>query len=302
MSHDDDRNQGTSGFSADERQALVALRTMPRPRASDAARQRALAAFLGDVTADVDKARDSGASATDRELPRQDLSRQELPRIEPRPDAGGRRWQGWALAATVVLAILAGFWYGGQPRYDWVVTDVVEADGIVAEGIEAAGDLGRGATVASGRISAGPTSELELQLGDQLRFRLLPGTSIELPPAPRRWLPGTQTIVVHTGEIYGTTGGQVLEVPLHITAQQAEARLMGTTFAVFQNDDGTCVCLWQGCITVFPRDGGESVMMEDEKKFYVFTDGSTSGLVPLDGMERMKLQMMADGGILDLEQ
>ena len=274
MSHDDDRNQGMNSFSADERQMLVALRAMPRPRASDAARQRARAAFLGDVTADA------GATV----------------------DAGGHRWQGWALAATVVLAILAGFWYGGQPRYDWVVTDVVEADGIVANSIEAAGDLGRGATVTAGRISAGPTSELELQLGSQLRFRILPGTSIELPPAPRRWLPGTQTIVVHTGEIYGTTGGQVLEVPLHITAQQAEARLMGTTFAVFQNDDGTCVCLWQGCITVFPIDGGESVVMEDEKKFYVFTDGSTSGLVPLDGMERMKLQMMADGGILDLQK
>lgn len=288
MSHDDHRNQDSSGFSADERQALAALCALPRPVPSEAARRRARAAFL------------SAPGSADGTDP--DLRDRDLPRIEPATTTvkDGKRWPGWALAATVVLAILAGFWYGGQPRSAWVVTDVVEAGGIVAEGAAEAGLIDQGATVVAGRINAGPESELELQLGDQLRFRILPGTSIELPAAPRRWFPDTQTIVVHSGEIYGTTGGQVLEVPLKVIAQQAEARLMGTTFAVFQNEDGTCVCLWHGCIMVFPMNGGEPVEMEHEKKYYVYTDGSTSGQIPLDGMERMKLQMMSEAGILDL--
>ena len=278
MSYEDGRNRGDNGHTALERRALDALRGLPRPAPSDEARQRTLAVFLSGAAPGADAGADRPVAPSGR-LPIRSVE----------------RWRQWALAATIVLVTLAGFWYGGQPRYDWVVTDV-----IAPEGVAAADPTAKGLSITSGRITTGPDSELELQLGDQLRFRMLPGSSIDLPSAPRRWLPRAQVIAVQSGEIYGTTGGQVLAVPLRIAAAEAEARLMGTTFAVFQNELGTCICLWQGCITVFPRAGGPSVRMEDESKFYVYPNGSNSGMVPLDDMERMKLSMMAEGGIIEV--
>ena len=46
------------------------------------------------------------------------------------------------------------------------------------------------------------------------------------------------------------------------------------------------------------RHDGSTTAMQPETKFYVYPDGTVSGALPLDGMERMKLSMMADGGIL----
>jgi ferric-dicitrate binding protein FerR (iron transport regulator) len=283
MSHADGNNSGDDGRTPQERRALGALLDLPRPEPSAEARRRARTVFLrgeapdavADVVADAD-AGPTGPPASAAEGP-------------------SHRWLGWALAATVVLAALAGFWYGGQPQYEWIVTDVVAPEGIGADGAVAKGHV-----FTAGRVTTGPESEIELQLGDQLRFRMMPGSSLDLPRPPRRWLPGAQVIAVQTGEIYGTTGGRPLAAPFHIAALQAEARLTGTTFAVFQDERGTCVCLWDGAIVVVPFNAETPVSMETESKYYVYPDGTNSGMIPLDDMERMKLSMMAEGGILEL--
>jgi ferric-dicitrate binding protein FerR (iron transport regulator) len=107
-------------------------------------------------------------------------------------------------------------------------------------------------------------------------------------------------IAVRSGEIYGTTGGQKLDVPLRIEATEAIADVYGTTFAVFEVEEGTCVCLWLGTVKVTSRQTGEVFDMLPETKFYVFRDGTTSGALPIDDMERMKLSMMEEAGLLEL--
>jgi len=243
----------------DEQRALGALRGLDRPRASAEARERARAAFMA------------------------------VP-AEAAPRRSAAVW--WVpLTAAAMIALAAfGIWQVGRgPTALWRVTDVV-----VAEGVR--GAPGEGFVMTAGTITTGPESELELQLGDQFRFRMLPGTTIELPPAPRRWRPGELRIAVTSGEIYGTTGE--LDVPLRVRAAYSEARITGTTFAVFQTDTSSCTCLWEGSLTVTNLHDGVSVALTPQHRFYVYDDGTVSGAQPLDGMEIMKLQMMKDGGIL----
>jgi hypothetical protein len=40
------------------------------------------------------------------------------------------------------------------------------------------------------------------------------------------------------------------------------------------------------------------VSLEPETKFYVYIDGRPNEVQPIDDMERMKLSMMQDGGII----
>jgi len=260
MSRQDDMNR-----TPDERQALEALRSLPKPRPSAEARERARAAFLA----------------------------AEPPVSAPVRRPGRSFWVPLAAAAVLLVAALGAWNYIDTPRGTWTVTDVVNADGVT--NAPATGDM-----IPSGTFATAPESELEMQLGRELRFRMLGGARIEVPEAPRRIWPGEIVIAVHEGEVFGTTGGQKLDVPVRIIAAEAEAVITGTTFAVFQDSTGTCVCMWTGSVVVTSRHDGNVFTLVPETKFYIYPDGSTSGALPLDGMERMKLQMMEDAGILEL--
>jgi len=201
------------------------------------------------------------------------------------PPASGR-----ALAAVIAaLALLVGI-YGSHPAESWRVVDVLAPEGVTMDApVEVGARLGALA------IATGDSSELELQLGTRLRFRLLPGTRIELPEPPGRWFGRDRVLALTAGEIFGTTAGQALGFPLRFETPELSAELVGTTFAVWRTDEGSCVCLWRGSIEVTPR-GGETVSLPVEYRYFVFKDGRLS-LEEIDGRERMKLGMMHDGGM-----
>ena len=254
----------------DEQQALAALRGMQSPRASADARARARQAFL-----------DAAASETTGS--------------EPPPDAGAvaRRRSGlWVVlpAAAMLAVAVFGIWqFASGPRALWRVTDVVLPAGIDGAPTE-------GFVLEPGRIATGPESELELQLGDQLRLRLLPGTVIELPEPPTRWGSGDMVLTLASGEVYGI--GEDLDAPLRVIARHSETLVHGTTFAVFQTPDASRTCLWAGAVTITNRSDGSTHTLEPGQRFYVYADGSVSGPQPLDAMETMKLQMLHDRGLL----
>jgi ferric-dicitrate binding protein FerR (iron transport regulator) len=259
-------------YTPDEQQALQALRALDRPRASSEARARARAAFLAG------------------QEPQLEVAPPEVP-----GPSRLRFFVPLAAAAVLVLAFIGMWQYASGPRAMWSVTDVVEAEGV--EGVATEGMLMQTDPVT---VTTGPQSEFELQLGRMFRFRMLPGAEVELPRPPRRWKPEPITIAVRSGEIYGTTGGQKLDVPLRVEAQNAIADVYGTTFAVFEVEDATCVCLWLGTVVVTNRADGSTFDMVPETKFFVYDDGTVSGAVPIDDMERMKLSMMEEAGLLEL--
>ena len=105
-------------------------------------------------------------------------------------------------------------------------------------------------------------------------------------------------VTVRDGEIFGTTAGEGMDVAFRVVTPQVEAQVIGTTFAVFQTAEGTCVCLLKGTVRVKPHNEATVYDLPPERKFYVYADGTQSEFLPLGPTELMKLQMMADSGVL----
>lgn len=260
----DDRRHDNSR-APDASRALAALGRLPRAEASPSARARARAAFV------------HGAEV--RRLPE---------RARP-----VRRWAtGLAAAAVAAWAI---FWYGTSPVMDWVALDVVEPAGV---SVESRDPLGPGARLVAGPAATSAGSELEVQLGDRLRFRMMPGTVLDLPRPPGRWFDRDRDLTLAAGEIFGTTGGRELGFELALATLELEARLTGTTFAVFRTDSTSCVCLWNGGVTVTPKVGpDEPIVLEEQTRVWIYKDGRSPEVGPLNDMEIMKLQMTRDMGL-----
>lgn len=256
---DDKRNEGL------EDRALSALSRLPRAQASDDARERARQAFM------------TGSVAVKQ---------------RPASQRSSRRMMAMLMAA--VLGVAAIFWIGVQPDQEWVVLDVVNPAGVSAGGQV----IAVGTRLSAGELSTGPESEIEVQLGSSLRFRLLAGTTLSLPNAPGRWFNRSRQMPLTSGEIYGTSGGQKLGFDLVFGTAELEARLTGTTFAVFRTDSTSCVCLWAGSIEVTPLVGpAELVNLAEKTRVWIYKDGREPAILPLSGMETMKLQMTEDNGI-----
>jgi len=255
---DDQKNEGL------EDRTLSALSRLPRAQASDSARERARLAFV------------QGSAVA-------------KPRSSSRPM---RRMVAMLMAA--VLGVVAVLWFGVQPDQEWVVLDVVNPAGVSSGGQT----IAVGTRLNSGDLSTAADSEVEVQLGSSLRFRLLPGTSLTLPKAPGRWFNRSRQMPLTSGEIYGTSGGQKLDFDLVFNTTELEARLTGTTFAVFRTDTTSCVCLWEGSIEVTPLVGpADLVDLEEKTRVWIYRDGREPAILPLSGMETMKLQMTEDNGL-----
>ena len=264
----DDRHDVT-GYPAasDEARAISALRRLPRAGADPEVRGRARQAFLAE--------------------PPVPMPARSRPHIW---SAGGL-----AAATTALAALLAVFIIGRMPTEQWVVLDVVNPAGVEAP---AGSGLQKGALLEPGVVACAEGTELEVQLGERLRFRMMPGTRLELPAGPGRWFGRHRELKVAAGEIFGTTGGNKLGFPLEFQTRELTAHLTGTTFAVFRTDQGSCVCLWEGGITVTPTAETQApTVLEPQSRVWVYRDGRPAEVLPLTDMEIMKLQMTADMGL-----
>lgn len=128
--------------------------------------------------------------------------------------------------AAALLSVAAFAWLGAQPELEWVVLDVVGPASLESD---AGSPLEPGRLLTAGRLATGAEPELEVQLGDRLRFRLLPGTDLELPRAPGRWFDRSRRLPLESGEIYGTSGGGALGFDLAFATDELEMRLAGTS-------------------------------------------------------------------------
>lgn len=267
--NDDRRQDPRQPSDRDLTLVLAALARLPRAVATAQAREQARLAFVQG---------DGGQEPVVKPLER---------RQRPR-----RRWAGLLMAAA--LGVLAIVWIGFTPDQEWVVLDTVNPDGISAPTAATA----VGSPLAAGLVTTGPESELEVQLGDQLRFRMVPGTALDLPRPPGRWFGRSRRLTMTAGEIYGTSGGQRLAFGMIFATEELQATLTGTTFAVFRTDTTSCVCLWTGGITVTPLVGPtEAINLQPEQRVWVYKDGRAPELLPLSDREVMKLQMIHDAGL-----
>ncbi len=265
----DERKDTTGGpVSPEDQRLLDRLRQEPRPTAPRALRERARSAFV-----------DGGLAS---------------PPVESTPALSPRRARTWpALVAVAALLAVAVIWWGGQPGEVWTVTDVVARTGVNIE--KGCGNPGE--HVHPGTLATSDTSQIEIQLGFDIRLRLLEGTRIQVPEAPGRWFGGSPTLTLEAGEVYGTTRGP-LPYTLVLATGEATAHLQGTTFAVFRTDEATCFCLLDGSLRVEPA-GQEALELPVGNRVFVYRDGRAPTIESLSDMERDKLTMTRDAGVMD---
>lgn len=204
-------------------------------------------------------------------------------------------WVAVVLLAAAVVAIGAGWRWVRQPRFVWRVTDVVEPAGVLA----ATGNIHVGATQRGGLFNVAPGSEIELQLGDALRCRLVGAAEVEIPDPPARLFSGEIQVIVRAGELYGTTRPGSLDLPLRVVGRDAEAEIQGATFAVMVAPDFTSVSLWEGSVLIASRldKPKPRQRLAAATKILVYADGTFGDTLALDPVERAQLQSVADGGV-----
>jgi len=222
------------------------------------------------------------ASAAARERARRAFLTGLAPRRRPDP------------VAYVPLAIAAGLlalvMWGMQPEERWTVLAATQP-GATIGGAPAA----PGAQFVAGVVATDEGAELDVQLGERLRVRLDRASRAELPRGPGRWLAGSRRLAVERGEIFGTTQGEPLGFPLTLVTPEAEARILGTTFAVTRTELGPCFCLYDGELEVTAR--GRSLRVPEGKRVQVYVDGRAPEVVDLTDRETMKLQMIREAGL-----
>ena len=273
----------------EDRQALEhldALRAASMPRASDAARARARAAF---VEGAVDRPSASVATPSRADAPSGPESTRPVPPRSVVPTPRGNPVAAIAVAACL-LAMLGLSWYGATPERPWRVHGIDGPAQLRLDG--RAIDLAVGDALFSGQCVVGDSTEIELVWGD-LHLRLRPGTKLRLPAPPGRWFARKRTLELTAGEAYGSSGAGGPGFDLRLRTPEAHARLLGTTFAVFRLEDATCFCLYRGGLEVTPR-GGEPFELPVERRVFVYDDGRPPSIEPLDAGERMKLRMVDD--------
>lgn len=255
-------------FRTEDLQALEALRAARDSVApSDAARERARAAFL-EAPGEQDGA----------------------PRRAPAPRR--RRWMA-TVAAAAMIAVLAVLWFGSTPSETWRVLGVSGPMQVTLDGT--AVELPTGTLLDGGSFVVGDSTEVELGWG-KLRLRLRPGTEVTVPAAPGRWFGRRRVLHLTAGEAYGSSGLAGVGFDLRLQTPEAEARLLGTTFAVFRTGDATCFCLYRGGLEVTPR-GSESFELPVQRRVYIYDDGRPPSIEELDAGETMKLRMVDDAAL-----
>jgi hypothetical protein len=142
------------------------------------------------------------------------------------------------------------------------------------------------------RVTAGGTAELSLVSDGALVLVVTAGSEATLPAVPGRWLGRTVRATLAAGELRGVTGPAWAGARLAVAMPAAIAEVTGTTFAAIQSDEGSCVCVLDGRVTLAAR-GGAAALVAPGRRRVVATGGAArdEGLRP---MERMKLLMLRD--------
>jgi ferric-dicitrate binding protein FerR (iron transport regulator) len=242
----------------EEREALQSLASSKLKDARPVVRARARAAFMGN----------------------------EL-RAQQRTPAPRRRPAPWIY--LVAAASLAGllFRMASEPVDAWNVVELIQPEGIVADQ-----ELVVGESFDGGELRLGAGSELELLLGNHLRLRVLEDTVVELPHGPGRWINRERTLRLLQGEAFGSSHEGGLGFTLNLDTSEARATLTGTSFAVIRNAEATCFCLYRGGLEIRATGSDQMIELPVEHRVFIYRDGRPPEIMPIDGGERMKLEMM----------
>jgi len=200
------------------------------------------------------------------------------------------RWLPLAAAAAAAITV---FWFGFRPTDEWRVAKIEGAGLATANGET----LAAGASFDAGLVTVAADSELHLVLGDRLCVCLPAGSRVRVPEGPTRFGGGPRRLEVEVGDLFASSGERSLGFDLDVATDDATVRVVGTTFAVQVNDDGTCVCLYAGDVAVDPATGGEPRRVPVGRRLHVLADGRDPATSPLDPAEAATLAAIHESGV-----
>ena len=204
-------------------------------------------------------------------------------------------WPSLVAAAAVLALVLAANVANRGPAW--------QAVGFEGEGyVEIAGNayppqrlitdpglLTPGSTV---RVPDGLT--VNMRLPELYVLQAAPGAEFTLPNSPGKWIQRTSHFSVKSGEVRVTTSAEFAGNRVLIQGPDAEVAILGTTIAVIGREDGTCLCVLEGEAMMTPN-GGKPVMVPEGMRRVIYRDPNMEPeQAPIDGGERMKLQMLRD--------
>jgi hypothetical protein len=253
-------------MTPEERRARAALQGLPVEAADAAFRARMRARFVGDQTRAV----------------------------EATPRQGSRRW--WLLAASIaIVAAVSALALTRAEPWRFVASQgggfvTIDGDRVpITEVSRLAGRL-----VGGVRVETDADAELQLQGADAVVLVVTPGTEVQLPSVPGRWLSRRSQGAVTRGEVRGTTGPTFAGAEWQFSLPGAVVAITGTTFAVLRTDEGSCVCVLDGRVTM--TAGAAATLVEPGRRRLLLTATGKPLDEPLRPMEQMKLEMLRDAG------
>lgn len=190
-----------------------------------------------------------------------------------------------ALAAVAVVAVLA------NRGPDWTVLSTA-GDGVaivdrrpipLGHGDELQRRLRPGA-----RLTVPEGSEIEIASTGHLVVQITAGTEFTVPASPGRWFGRRVTGAMRHGEIRVTTGPAFAGARLRMDTPEAAVEVTGTTLAVICEPAGTCVCVFDGVVSVAAR-GGSTERVSQGRRRFVFNDGRPPELAGIRPAEIQKL-------------
>ncbi len=283
---------GENRYSAEALRIREAVGSLRTPAASPAFRADLKRRFL-DGTLD----QPAGAAAP-REARRADAY-PDAPPARPDRDARPRPRRlsflglGFAAAAAVVLLIVASALNRGPT---WQLADPLALGHVVIDGTPMALDdlVGIETKLRPGvHVTRPDSTALDLVAGDQLWVQIAPQGEVILPEPAGRWWSRTARAEVPQGEVRFTTGPAFAGARLVVETEIAQVELLGSTIAVIDSPEATCVCVLEGRVTVGPREGELATVPPGMRKV-VYADGSPPLLEEILPMENMKLGMLRD--------
>lgn len=217
----------------------------------------------------------------------------------PSYSAPARRRRRWllrgALAAAIAAALFAGIAFLNRgPAWKVVRT---AGTGIVTlgEDLVPIGDSPRITRLlrAGERVRVPEGAEMDILCEGNLMVQLTPGTEMTVPAAPGRWFARAVQARFVAGQARIATGPRFRGARLSIGTAEARMEVTGTTIAVIRNPDGTCLCVFEGTVSIGEgRREPERVSAGIRKTIY--RDGRPPLVEPLTGMESSKLTMFRD--------
>ncbi len=218
-------------------------------------------------------------------------------RVREEPNPTRRRWVvlGPSLAAAAALVWMVYSHFFVVQYLDWQQATVVGEGEVLVDGkpVRPPGPGEPWPEMSGERmVQTGKDTELTLLGERDLLWVYTPQTKAKLPGI-QRWGPRLDC-ELEGGEVRLTTA-PCFRPTLIITTPEAEVRVTGTTVAVIRNDEGTCICVFEGEVGVTNKMRGDDRMIPPGKRWVVRKDGEQTDFQDLEGMESMKLSMLRDG-------